>query len=349
MISKNQLKLLRALGQKKQRKAHGLFLVQGEKNVLELANSSLTTKQIFATAEFLEQHCQELNSFECIKASLDDLTKASTLVSNNAAIAVVEIPNVTVPQAKGLMIALDGVSDPGNLGTIIRVADWYGIKHIIASTDCADPYNPKTISATMGSFGRVQVSLVDLLSYLEDANLPVYGAFLEGESGLIAVKKDYDITVCNTGDVPLNVTDLTDNMHTSFQGAPFDLDYALPCDGPGDTTTCGAGSCVALNAHYACQDGDGDWIPNAGGAEGAVCETKSSSYFPSPTVPFPDGEYPDGVTGTLSNTATVKAESDVVDTGLLSTVGQASDPAVCPICPYPAEPGNRTPPYTPAE
>ncbi len=182
MISKNQLKLLRALGQKKQRKAHGLFLVQGEKNVLELASSSLVVKQIFATADFLANHRQELSGFECVEASLDDLTKASTLVSNNAAIAVVEIPDVKVPQAKGLMIALDGVSDPGNLGTIIRVADWYGIKHIIASTDCADPYNPKTISATMGSFGRVQVSLVDLPSYLEQANLPVYGAFLEGES-----------------------------------------------------------------------------------------------------------------------------------------------------------------------
>ncbi|GAM73011.1 tRNA (guanosine(18)-2'-O)-methyltransferase [Vibrio ishigakensis] len=80
------------------------------------------------------------------------------------------------------MIALDGVSDPGNLGTIIRVADWYGIKHIVASTDCADPYNPKTISATMGSFGRVTVTQLDLPSYLEQSNLPVYGAFLEGES-----------------------------------------------------------------------------------------------------------------------------------------------------------------------
>lgn len=182
MISKNQLKLLRALGQKKQRKAHGLFLVQGEKNVLELATSTLTVKQVFATTEFLEQHNEVLGDFECIEASLDELTKASTLVSNNAAIAVVEIPTAKVPQAKGLMIALDGVSDPGNLGTIIRIADWYGIDHIIASTDCADPYNPKTISATMGSFGRVQVSLVDLPSYLEQANLPVYGAFLEGES-----------------------------------------------------------------------------------------------------------------------------------------------------------------------
>lgn len=182
MISKNQLKLLRALGQKKQRKAHGLFLVQGEKNVLELANSHLNVEHVFATAEFLAEHGTELTNFECIEASLDDLTKASTLVSNNAAIAVVQIPQVEKPKAHGLMIALDGVSDPGNLGTIIRVADWYGIKHIVASTDCADPYNPKTISATMGSFGRVTVSQLDLPSYLEQSNLPVYGAFLEGES-----------------------------------------------------------------------------------------------------------------------------------------------------------------------
>ncbi|USD34925.1 MULTISPECIES: RNA methyltransferase [Vibrio] len=182
MISKNQLKLLRALGQKKQRKAHGLFLVQGEKNVLELAKSSLTVQQIFATSEFLAEHHSTLSDFECIEAPLDELTKASTLVSNNAAIAVVNTPCVDEPKAQGLMIALDGVSDPGNLGTIIRVADWYGIKHIVASNDCADPYNPKTISATMGSFGRVTVSQLDLPSYLEQANLPVYGAFLEGES-----------------------------------------------------------------------------------------------------------------------------------------------------------------------
>ncbi|MGC9402125.1 RNA methyltransferase [Vibrio genomosp. F10 str. 9ZC157] len=182
MISKNQLKLVRALSQKKQRKALGLFLVQGEKNVLELINSSLTTQHIFATAEFLAAHTHQLEGFDCVEASLDELTKASTLKSNNAAIAVVETPKAEIPLAKGMMIALDGVSDPGNLGTIIRVADWYGIKHIVASIDCADPYNPKTISATMGSFARVQVTLVDLPAYLEGANLPVYGAFLEGES-----------------------------------------------------------------------------------------------------------------------------------------------------------------------
>ena len=182
MISKNQLKLLRALGQKKQRKAHGLFLVEGEKNVLELIGAQLTVKQVFATSDFLSANEQTLSRFDCIEASLDELTKASSLVTNNAAVAIVEIPSHDIPEAKGLMIALDGVSDPGNLGTIIRVADWYGIKHIVASTDCADPYNPKTIRATMGSFGRVQVSQTDLPSYLEQASIPVYGAFLEGES-----------------------------------------------------------------------------------------------------------------------------------------------------------------------
>ena len=182
MISKNQLKLLRALGQKKQRKAQGLFLVQGEKNVLELANSNLKTKHIFATADFLASYQDELNRFECVQATEDELTKVSTLVSNNAAIAVVEIPDTKVPKAEGIIIGLDGVSDPGNLGTIIRVADWYGIKHIVASRDCADPYNPKTISATMGSFGRVTVTQLDLPEYLEQSEVPIYGAFLQGAS-----------------------------------------------------------------------------------------------------------------------------------------------------------------------
>lgn len=181
-ISKNQLKLIRALGQKKQRKQQGLFLVEGEKNVLELLSSDLETTQIFATAEFLTQQQAVLQGYDCVEASLDDLTKASSLVTNNAAVAIVKIPKVTAPKAADFMIALDGVSDPGNLGTIIRLADWYGIKHIVASLDCADPYNPKTIRATMGSFARVQVSLVDLPRYLQQSDLPIYGAFLEGDN-----------------------------------------------------------------------------------------------------------------------------------------------------------------------
>ena len=182
MISKNQLKLIRALGQKKYRKQYNQYLVQGEKNVLELLNSGLSIAHIFATPAFITAHQTALAAHQVIEADEDSLTKASTLVSNNAAIAVVDMPSQQALPTSGLILALDGVSDPGNLGTIIRVADWYGIKHIVTSTDSADAYNPKTISATMGSFARVSVTQTDLTSYLPSLNLPVYGAFLEGEN-----------------------------------------------------------------------------------------------------------------------------------------------------------------------
>ena len=182
MISKNQLKLIRQLGQKKYRKQYNQYLVQGEKNVLELLNSPLNAVNIFATNEFINAYQGEYQHANFIEADEETLTKASTLVSNNAAIAIVDMLNAELPKASGLILALDGVSDPGNLGTIIRVADWYGIKHIVTSTDSADAYNPKTISATMGSFVRVSVSQVDLPDYLQSLNLPVYGAFLDGQS-----------------------------------------------------------------------------------------------------------------------------------------------------------------------
>jgi TrmH family RNA methyltransferase len=182
MISKNQLKHIRALGQKKQRKALGEFLVQGEKNVLELLKSHLTIKQLFATQEFINIHKGVLSGIDVIEADIDSLTKVSTLVSNNSVIAVVQIPTVNTPPNTGITLALDGVSDPGNLGTIIRVADWYGINHIVCSHDCADPFNPKTISATMGSFARVNVFLTDLPEYLHQDPRAVYGAYLGGEN-----------------------------------------------------------------------------------------------------------------------------------------------------------------------
>ncbi|BED89662.1 RNA methyltransferase [Pseudoalteromonas sp. MM1] len=182
MISKNQLKLIRQLGQKKYRKQYNQYLVQGEKNVLELLNSPLKAVDIFATQAFINAHQSQYPHTQLIEAQEEQLTKASTLVSNNAAIAIVNMPNAELPKSDGLILALDGVSDPGNLGTIIRVADWYGIKHIVTSTDSADAYNPKTISATMGSFVRVSVSQVELPEYLQTLNLPIYGAFLDGQS-----------------------------------------------------------------------------------------------------------------------------------------------------------------------
>ncbi len=182
MISKNQLKLIRQLGQKKYRKQFNQYLVQGEKNVLELLNSPLKVNDVFATQSFIDNNQSSYPQTHFITADEELLTKVSTLVSNNAAIAIVDMPSTVLPDENSLILALDGVSDPGNLGTIIRVADWYGIKNIVASTDSADPYNPKTISATMGSFVRVSVSQVELPEYLSTLNMPIYGAFLDGQS-----------------------------------------------------------------------------------------------------------------------------------------------------------------------
>jgi len=188
MISKNQLKLIHALEQKKQRKKNGLFLVQGEKNVGELFNSDFTVKQLFATSSYISKNSRALAEFGLvsltIEATEEELKKAGTLLSNNSVLAVAECKIMPVPQIQKneLILVLDQVGDPGNLGTIIRVADWYGIKHIICSPDCADFYNPKVIAASMGSFARVQVSHTDLSEYLSQQSMAIYGAFLEGEN-----------------------------------------------------------------------------------------------------------------------------------------------------------------------
>ncbi|WP_354623647.1 RNA methyltransferase [Psychromonas sp. MME2] len=188
MLSKNQLKLIQALELKKQRKKHGLFLVQGEKNVAELMASDFTIESIFATASYINKNSALLAEKGLLNiifaATENELSKAGTLISNNSVVAVAECKTHEVPiiGKHELILVLDQVGDPGNLGTIIRVADWYGIKRIVCSPECADFYNPKVIAATMGSFARVQVSHTPLSAYLSQQNRPIYGAFLEGEN-----------------------------------------------------------------------------------------------------------------------------------------------------------------------
>lgn len=188
MISKNQFKLIHALDQKKQRKKYGLFLVQGEKNVGELLNSDFVIKHIFATAQYINKMAATLTNQHLIpltvEATEDELKKAGTLNSNNSVLAIAECKISDVPAISDneLILILDGVGDPGNFGTIIRVADWYGIKHIICSPDCADFYNPKVIAATMGSFARVSISHTALPEYLNKQSSPIYGAFLAGSN-----------------------------------------------------------------------------------------------------------------------------------------------------------------------
>ncbi|ALU44396.1 TrmH family RNA methyltransferase [Pseudoalteromonas rubra] len=182
MLSKNQQKLLRALAQKKYRKQHGLYLVQGAKNVQELLIAGKPVKHLFASADFIADNQALLKGHDVVLCDEAELSKVSTLVSNNAAIAVAQTEPEAELNTQGLVLALDDVSDPGNLGTIIRVADWYGLSQIVLSEHCADHLNPKVISATMGSFARVAVIRTDLCALLKDYDGPVYGAFLAGES-----------------------------------------------------------------------------------------------------------------------------------------------------------------------
>ena len=182
MLSKNQSKLLRALAQKKYRKQHQQYLVQGEKNILELLDAGLKVVHLFATTEFLSAHSAKLAGVTCTETDSDSLSKVSTLVSNNAAIAIVPFPESAEVDTSGIVLALDGVSDPGNLGTIIRLADWYGLNQVVVSEDCADHLNPKVISATMGSFVRIDVVRCDLPEFLASYSGDIYSAYLNGEN-----------------------------------------------------------------------------------------------------------------------------------------------------------------------
>lgn len=183
MISKTKLKHIKSLQVKKYRKQEQSFLVEGAKGVTELLKSSFEVEMVLATQDFIDRNTVPLRG-EVVIVNEADLLQTGTFQSNDAAVAVARMrPNTKPDPTPGeFVIALDDIRDPGNLGTIIRTADWYGLRHIVASPETADMYNPKVISATMGSFTRVNVFYTDLKTYIAESALPVYGAFMEGES-----------------------------------------------------------------------------------------------------------------------------------------------------------------------
>jgi len=181
VISKAQIKFIKSLQIKKFRSEHKKFIVQGKKNVLELLMSDYQVHQLYATESFLPD--LESTKFQAEIISQNELEKISSFQSNSTALAIVEMPqNDYIEVNNDWAIVLDQVKDPGNLGTIIRIADWYGIKKIICSLDCVDAYNPKVISASMGSFCRVHVFYTELNSYLKKQKEAIFGALLDGES-----------------------------------------------------------------------------------------------------------------------------------------------------------------------
>ena len=186
MLSKNTVKFIKSLHQKKYRLESGKFFVEGEKSVVEVLQSSFTVDLLLVTQEFATKHTALLSgkAFEVLFVTPNQLEQLGQYQSNDAALAVVQMkPNQAFLPEKGeLILALDEVRDPGNLGTIIRIADWYGIKKLIFSSHTAEFYNPKVIQSSMGSFTRVQFYYGDLAQAFQEWKLPVYGAFLEGES-----------------------------------------------------------------------------------------------------------------------------------------------------------------------
>jgi RNA methyltransferase, TrmH family len=184
MLSKSKTKLIKSLSLKKNRDEAGLYLAEGTKLVLDLS-VAFKCSLLIATAEWLEMN-DAIQADEIVEVTSDELKQISNQKSPQGVIAVFEKQNfpLTVETLRSkLSLALDDVQDPGNLGTIIRIADWFGIKDVICSLHCADAYGPKTVQATMGALARVRVHYVDLTSFLSDCKeLPIYGTFMDGEN-----------------------------------------------------------------------------------------------------------------------------------------------------------------------
>lgn len=188
MISKNTIKLIHNLELRKFRKAEGKFVAEGNKLVHDNLDS-MHCCMLVATSSWFEANPQaRLKADECIEVSRLEMEKTSLLQTPQDVLAVFSIPNysdIKPNAAQSLILALDSVQDPGNLGTIIRLADWFGISDIVCSTGTADCFNPKVVQATMGAIARVRVHYVNLPEYLAKAridNIPVYGTFLEGSN-----------------------------------------------------------------------------------------------------------------------------------------------------------------------
>ena len=185
MLSKNNTKLITSLRKKKARWQEGLFIAEGPKLVLDLVAAGLNCHSMYAQPDWLDQH-----PLNCKQEALNEkeLNSISALSTPQAVLAIFEIPKPTleVQNLKGTFsLYLDAIQDPGNLGTIIRLANWFGIKNLICSIGTADVYNPKVIQATMGAIAGVQVHYVEPSAFFNEyqqLGQAVYGAYMDGES-----------------------------------------------------------------------------------------------------------------------------------------------------------------------
>ena len=176
LVSKSQTKLITSLQQKKYRDQTGLFVGEGPKVIAELLNEGIRLHSFFST------DASQITAENHFHLTETELKKVSFLKTANTSLAIFEIPKTKSIQDSGLIVALDAVRDPGNLGTIIRLCDWFGVRQLFCSEDTADCFNPKVVQATMGSLARVQIHYVSLSGFLEETTLPIYGGFMDGKN-----------------------------------------------------------------------------------------------------------------------------------------------------------------------
>lgn len=188
MLSKNDISFLHSLKQKKFREQHQVFLAEGVKLVEELVHSTYRVREIYSDSALLDYFtCMKgRDPIRLVEVKQSEMERITALSSPSPVLALVEIPASSSrlhDAPTGLVLALDEIRDPGNLGTIIRIADWFGIDRVVCSHGCVDVYNPKVVQATMGSIARVDVTYVDILDYLSEnarQGVPIYGTFLQG-------------------------------------------------------------------------------------------------------------------------------------------------------------------------
>jgi TrmH family RNA methyltransferase len=178
MVSKNQIKLITALHQKKYRQANKMFFAEGAKVIHELLQSNFELVHLYQTEALFEGVPDELKT----SIGESDLKKISALTKSNNCLALFKIPDPLPIQQRGIILALDDIRDPGNLGTILRLCDWFGIEQVVCSKETVDLYNPKVVQATMGSLSRVNVNYADLHEFIKKCDLPVFGTFMDGKN-----------------------------------------------------------------------------------------------------------------------------------------------------------------------
>ncbi|MBT8256948.1 MAG: RNA methyltransferase [Bacteroidia bacterium] len=175
MLSKSQLKLINSLKHKKYRSSHKLFIAEGRKSILELIKSGVSLVHLYTTTLEIVVPDDKRNTI-----TSKEMNKISAMKTPPDALALFKIPEPVPIDHSGLIVALDAVNDPGNLGTIIRLCDWFGVRDLVCSSDTVDCYNPKVVQATMGSIARVNITYTSLDSFIKNSGMESYGAVMNG-------------------------------------------------------------------------------------------------------------------------------------------------------------------------